>query len=118
MRATSPGRDEEIVDDAASRTRAEPFSALAFKIASHPFFGKLTYIRVYSGEVSAGGSQVVNSTKGKKERIGKIFQMHSNKENPVDRASAGHIYADHRSEGHDDRRHAVRRRQTRSCSSR
>jgi len=70
----------------------EPFSALAFKIATHPFFGTLTYIRVYSGEVTSG-SQVVNSTKGKKERLGKLFQMHSNKENPVDKASAGHIYA-------------------------
>ena len=71
---------------------AEPFSALAFKIAAHPFFGKLTYIRVYSGKVVAG-SQVINSTKERKERIGKIFQMHSNKENPVDDAQAGHIYA-------------------------
>jgi elongation factor G len=71
---------------------AEPFSALAFKVVSHPFFGRLTYIRVYSGNV-AGGSGVINSTKGKKERIGKLFQMHSNKENPVDAVTAGHIYA-------------------------
>ncbi|TNC28682.1 elongation factor G [Amycolatopsis alkalitolerans] len=70
----------------------EPFSALAFKIAAHPFFGKLTYIRVYSGKV-ASGAQVINSTKERKERIGKIFQMHSNKENPMDDAQAGHIYA-------------------------
>jgi elongation factor G len=70
----------------------EPFSALAFKIMTHPFFGKLTYIRVYSGRV-ASGSQVINSTKERKERIGKLFQMHSNKENPVDEALAGHIYA-------------------------
>ncbi|WP_447004517.1 elongation factor G [Saccharothrix isguenensis] len=70
----------------------EPFSALAFKIAAHPFFGKLTYIRVYSGKVAAG-TQVINSTKDRKERIGKIFQMHANKENPVDEAMAGHIYA-------------------------
>ena len=70
----------------------EPFSALAFKISAHPFYGKLTYIRVYSGRV-ASGSQVLNSTKDRKERIGKIFQMHSNKENPVDEAMAGHIYA-------------------------
>ncbi|WP_308160933.1 elongation factor G [Cellulomonas sp. GbtcB1] len=70
----------------------EPFSALAFKIAAHPFFGKLTFIRVYSGKV-VQGAQVMNSTKGKKERIGKIFQMHANKENPVDEATAGHIYA-------------------------
>ena len=70
----------------------DPFSALAFKIAAHPFFGKLTYIRVYSGRIAAG-SQVINSTKERKERIGKLFQMHSNKENPVDDARAGHIYA-------------------------
>ncbi|MDQ0745156.1 elongation factor G [Clavibacter sp. B3I6] len=70
----------------------EPFSALAFKVAVHPFFGRLTYVRVYSGHI-ASGAQVINSTKGKKERIGKIFQMHSNKENPVDSVTAGHIYA-------------------------
>ncbi|SEP42344.1 elongation factor G [Amycolatopsis saalfeldensis] len=70
----------------------EPFAALAFKIAAHPFFGKLTYIRVYSGKVAAG-AQVVNATKERKERIGKIFQMHSNKENPVEEAQVGHIYA-------------------------
>jgi elongation factor G len=70
----------------------EPFSALAFKVATHPFFGKLTYVRVYSGKVDSG-SQVINATKGKKERLGKLFQMHSNKENPVETASAGHIYA-------------------------
>ncbi len=70
----------------------EPFAALAFKIAVHPFFGKLTYIRVYSGKVDSG-AQVINATKGKKERLGKLFQMHSNKENPVPSVSAGHIYA-------------------------
>src|SRR5690606_15426100 len=52
----------------------EPFSGLAFKVAVHPFFGKLTYVRVYSGKVSQG-NMVLNSTKGKKERIGKLFQM-------------------------------------------
>ncbi|MGV0834099.1 elongation factor G [Mycolicibacterium thermoresistibile] len=90
VRGHVPGKeDEEIL-----RTPSvdEPFSALAFKIAVHPFFGKLTYIRVYSGQVESG-SQVMNSTKGKKERLGKLFQMHSNKENPVERVSAGHIYA-------------------------
>jgi elongation factor G len=84
------GDEETLITRKA--TNSDPFSALAFKIASHPFFGKLTYIRVYSGKV-ASGAQVINSTKGKKERIGKIFQMHSNKENPVDEAAAGHIYA-------------------------
>jgi elongation factor G len=86
----APGKeDEEVVRKPSTD---EPFSALAFKVATHPFFGKLTYIRVYSGTVEAG-SQVINATKGKKERLGKLFQMHSNKENPVERASAGHIYA-------------------------
>jgi elongation factor G len=70
----------------------EPFAALVSKIAVHPFFGKLTYVRVYSGRVSQG-AQILNATRGKKERIGKLFQMHSNKENPVDEAQAGHIYA-------------------------
>ena len=70
----------------------EPFAALAFKVAVHPFFGRLTYIRVYSGHLDSGG-QVANSTKGKKERIGKIFQMYANKENPVPSVTAGHIYA-------------------------
>ncbi|SEJ15623.1 elongation factor G [Demequina mangrovi] len=70
----------------------EPFSALAFKVVSHPFFGRLTYVRVYSGHLETG-AQVINSTKGKKERIGKLFQMHANKENPVESISAGHIYA-------------------------
>ncbi|WP_104128051.1 elongation factor G [Cryobacterium sp. Y57] len=70
----------------------EPFTALAFKVAVHPFFGRLTYVRVYSGRLDSG-AQVINSTKGKKERIGKIFQMHANKENPVGFVTAGHIYA-------------------------
>ncbi|WP_062069964.1 elongation factor G [Demequina sediminicola] len=70
----------------------EPFSALAFKVVTHPFFGRLTYVRVYSGHLETG-AQIVNSTKGKKERIGKLFQMHANKENPVESIHAGHIYA-------------------------
>ncbi len=84
-------KDAEVVVE-RHPDATEPFAALAFKIAAHPFFGKLTFIRVYSGKVTQG-AQVVNSTKGKKERIGKIFQMHANKENPVDEATAGHIYA-------------------------
>ena len=84
-------KDEEVVIE-RHPDATEPFSALAFKIAAHPFFGKLTFIRVYSGKV-VQGAQVLNATKGKKERIGKIFQMHANKENPVDEATAGHIYA-------------------------
>ncbi|MBK0419548.1 elongation factor G [Leucobacter sp. CSA1] len=84
-------RDESIEID-RKPDASEPFSALAFKVAVHPFFGRLTYVRVYSGQVDSG-AQVVNSTKGKKERIGKIFQMHANKENPVDNLTAGNIYA-------------------------
>ncbi len=85
-----PGKEDEEITRKPSTD--EPFSALAFKVATHPFFGKLTYVRVYSGKVDSG-SQVINATKGKKERLGKLFQMHSNKENPVETASAGHIYA-------------------------
>ena len=85
-----PGKEDEIISRKPSAD--EPFSGLAFKVATHPFFGKLTYVRVYSGKVDSG-AQVINSTKGKKERLGKLFQMHSNKENPVDSAAAGHIYA-------------------------
>ncbi len=70
----------------------EPFSALAFKIAVHPFFGKLTYVRVYSGQ-AIPGENMLNSTKQNKERVGKLFQMHANKENPVEHADAGNIYA-------------------------
>ncbi|MGB3414985.1 MAG: elongation factor G [Microbacteriaceae bacterium] len=84
-------RDHEIIVERLPDPK-EPFAALAFKIAVHPFFGRLTYVRVYSGSIESGG-QVLNSTKDRKERIGKIFQMHSNKENPVGNMTAGHIYA-------------------------
>ncbi|MFC9996231.1 elongation factor G [Nocardia sp. NPDC127526] len=85
-----PGKEDETIH--RNPDVNEPFAALAFKIAAHPFFGKLTYVRVYSGKVDSG-AQVINSTKGKKERLGKLFQMHSNKENPVSEVQAGHIYA-------------------------
>ncbi|MFJ2659471.1 elongation factor G [Arthrobacter koreensis] len=84
-------RDEEVELERAADADA-PFSALAFKVVTHPFFGRLTYIRVYSGK-AASGAQVMNSTKQKKERIGKLFQMHANKENPVEEITTGHIYA-------------------------
>ncbi|NKY56657.1 elongation factor G [Nocardia flavorosea] len=86
----APNNEDEVLTRKPSAD--EPFAALAFKIAVHPFFGKLTYIRVYSGKVDSG-AQVINATKGKKERLGKLFQMHSNKENPVPSVSTGHIYA-------------------------
>ena len=87
---SNPSDEEEKLTRKASAD--EPFAALAFKVAAHPFYGQLTYTRVYSG-TAAQGQQVLNSTKGKKERIGKLFQMHSNKENPVEEITAGHIYA-------------------------
>ena len=62
----------------ASRSADEPFSGLAFKIQTDKHLGKLTYVRVYSGTLDSG-TQVVNSTKDRKERIGKIYQMHANK---------------------------------------
>ncbi len=71
---------------------AEPFSALAFKIMSDQHLGKLTYLRIYSGTLTAGSS-VLNSTKDRKERIGKIYQMHANKREERPTAIAGHIVA-------------------------
>ncbi|WP_030835076.1 elongation factor G [Streptomyces hygroscopicus] len=70
----------------------EPLSVLAFKIASDPHLGKLTFIRVYSGRLESG-SQVLNSVKGKKERIGKIYRMHANKREEIDSVGAGDIVA-------------------------
>jgi elongation factor G len=70
----------------------EPFAALAFKIMSDPHLGKLTYIRVYSGKLESG-TQVSNSTKGKKERIGKIYQMHANHREERSGCGAGQIVA-------------------------
>ena len=84
-------RDEEKIIE-RHPVSTDPFAGLAFKVAVHPFFGRLTYVRVYSGQVDSGAA-VANATKGKKERIGKIFQMHANKENPVENMTAGHIYA-------------------------
>jgi elongation factor G len=69
-----------------------PLSALAFKIAADPHLGKLTFVRVYSGTMTTG-TQVLNSTKGNKERIGKIYRMHANKREEIERASAGQIVA-------------------------
>ena len=82
--------DEEEVSKEASDE--EPFSALAFKIATDPFVGTLTFFRVYSG-VLAAGSSVSNSTKGKKERIGRILQMHSNSREEIKEVRAGDIAA-------------------------
>ena len=70
----------------------EPFSALAFKIMADPFVGKLAFFRVYSGTMNAG-SYVLNSTKGKKERVGRILQMHANKREELDKVYAGDIAA-------------------------
>ncbi len=84
-----PGTDEEIlrtVDD------KEPFAALAFKIAADPFVGKLAFFRVYSGTLKAG-SYVLNTAKGKRERVGRILQMHANHREEIEEAYAGDIAA-------------------------
>lgn len=70
----------------------EPLAALAFKIATDPFVGRLAYIRVYSGKID-GGVTVLNTRTGKKERISRLYQMHSNKQNPKDTIEAGDICA-------------------------
>ncbi len=84
------GKEDEVIARKPSET--EPFAALAFKIMSDPHLGKLTYIRIYSGMLETG-TQVLNSSKGRKERIGKIYQMHANKREERPRAGAGHIVA-------------------------
>ena len=70
----------------------EPFAALAFKIATDPYVGRLAFFRAYSGALNAG-SYVLNTRSGKKERISRLYQMHSNKQNPIDRVEAGDIAA-------------------------
>ena len=86
---TNPNTDEEI---ARKPDPKEPFSALAFKIATDPFVGRLAFFRAYSGTLNAG-SYVLNNRSGNKERISRIYQMHSNKQNAIESISAGDIGA-------------------------
>ncbi len=85
----SPVTGEEVIREASD---SEPFSALAFKIMSDPYVGKLTYFRVYSGSL-ASGSYVYNSTKGKRERVGRILRMHANHREEVREVATGDIVA-------------------------
>ena len=86
------GIDENENEIERHASDEEPFAALAFKIMADPFVGKLTFFRVYSGTAEAG-SYVLNSTKGKKERLGRILQMHANKRNEISTVYAGDIAA-------------------------
>ncbi|GAA2075829.1 elongation factor G [Streptomyces albiaxialis] len=86
----SPKDSDEVI--VRKPSEEEPMSALAFKIASDPHLGKLTFIRVYSGRLQTG-TQVLNSVKGKKERIGKIYRMHANKREEIESVGAGDIVA-------------------------
>ena len=81
------GKEEDRKPDESEKT-----AALAFKIATDPYVGRLTYIRVYSGKITAG-SYIYNPRSGKRERVSRLFQMHSNHQNPVDEISAGDIGA-------------------------
>ncbi|WP_018663964.1 elongation factor G [Heyndrickxia acidiproducens] len=89
IKGTLPDSDQEVVRHSNDD---EPFSALAFKVMTDPFVGKLTFFRVYSGSLSAG-SYVQNSTKGKRERVGRILQMHANHRKEIDEVYAGDIAA-------------------------
>ncbi len=89
IKGINPDTDEEEVRHSSDD---EPFSALAFKIATDPFVGKLCFFRVYSGTVNAGDS-VYNSTKGKRERLGRIVQMHANSRQDLETCYAGDIAA-------------------------
>jgi elongation factor G len=86
---TNPDTEEEVVRKPDAK---EPFTALAFKIATDPFVGRLCFFRAYAGRLDAG-SYVLNTRSGNKERISRIFQMHANKQNPVDFIEAGDIGA-------------------------
>jgi len=88
----SPDDETEERNIARSASDEEPFSGLAFKIMNDPFMGTLTFTRVYSGHLKKGDS-VLNSTKGKKERIGRMVMMHSNKQEEIEEAFAGDIIA-------------------------
>lgn len=83
---------DESVEDTREPSDEAPFSGLAFKIATDPHLGKLTFVRVYSGRLEAG-TQVLNVTKGRKERIGKVYQMHANKREEIASVGAGQIVA-------------------------
>ena len=100
----------------ASADDDEPFSAIAFKIMSDPFVGKLTYFRVYSGTLKAG-SYVYNSTKDKKERVGRILQMHANHREDITAGLRRRHRGGRGPQGHHDGQHPLRRRTTRSSSS-
>ena len=89
---TGTDPDDESVEFERKPDPNEPFSGLAFKIATDPFVGRLCFVRAYSGILPAG-SYVKNTRSGKKERISRIFQMHSNKQNPIDVLEAGDIGA-------------------------
>jgi len=84
--------NDESVEDTREPSEDAPFAGLAFKIAADPHLGKLTFVRVYSGRLEAG-TQVLNVTKGRKERIGKIYQMHANKREEIASVGAGQIVA-------------------------
>jgi elongation factor G len=90
IKGKKPG--DEDSDDVRHSSDEEPFSALAFKIMSDPFVGKLAFIRVYSGTLE-NGSYVYNSTKGKRERVGRILMMHANDRKEIDKVFAGDIAA-------------------------
>ena len=85
-----PGHETVVIERKPSNS--EPLAALAFKIATDPHLGKLTYVRVYSGVLEAG-AQVLNSTKDRKERIGKVYRMHANKREEIGSVGAGEIVA-------------------------
>ena len=89
IKGVDPQTDEPTTRKSSDE---EPFAALAFKIATDPYVGKLAFTRIYSGTVESG-SYVYNSTKGKRERIGRILMMHANKREEIDKAYAGDIVA-------------------------
>ena len=89
VKGTNPNTGDDEVREPSAK---EPFAALVFKIATDPFVGRLAFMRAYSGKLDAG-SYVLNTRTGKKERVSRLFQMHSNKQNPIEFVEAGDICA-------------------------
>ena len=106
IKGINPDTEEEDVRHASDE---EPFAALAFKIMTDPFVGKLCFFRVYSGTIEAG-STAYNPEKRSRERFGRILQMHANERKDIDKVLCRRYRCHRRHKDHNDRRHALRRK--------
>ena len=115
VKGINPDNDKE--ESSARPTTSEPFAALRLQDHQRPVHGNLTFFRVYSGTITSG-TMVMNSTRGKRERIGRILRMHANKREELDRVRRRQHLRGRRPARHAHRRHALRREAARSSSRR